>query len=65
MSKGVATIARLTTGGPFMYEFRVDGAMQNAAVGVATIGAAMDAVKPLITALPGAAQSITIIVVTT
>ena len=64
MSKAVAEISRSVNNGPVVYTFAVDGALQNAAIGVANMGAAMDAVKPLITALPGTVQKLTIIVTT-
>lgn len=64
MSNAVAVIARSTNNGPFIYSFSVDGVMQNAAVNVATAGAALDAIKPLVVALPGALQKVTIQVVT-
>jgi hypothetical protein len=60
MAIGRAVISRSANNGPFIYSFEIDGDIQNAAVNVATISAALDAVKPLIATLPGAVQKLTI-----
>lgn len=59
-----AVIKRTTNNGPYIYEFAPDGVnVENAATGVANANAAIDAIKPLVAALPGQIQRITITVV--
>lgn len=68
MAVGQAVIIRITggTGGPFMYTWDDDvnspGIYQTAS-GIATLGAAIDAIKPLAAALPGTIQRVEITVV--
>ena len=59
-----AVIKRSATGGPFIYEFSTNGTgVDNAATGVANVSAAIDAIKPLIAALPGTIQRVVVTVV--
>jgi hypothetical protein len=53
MSVAKAVIHRSVSNGPFIYEFEVDGTVQTAAINVASAGAAIDAIKALVGALPG------------
>lgn len=66
MANARVVISKVVTNGPFMYEF-FNGAngMDKAEVSVASVGAAIDLVKPLISALPGSISRISITITTT
>lgn len=55
-----AAIERSVANGPFIWKFVVDGDVQAAATSVASIGVALDAIKPLVQGLPGTVRRITI-----
>ena len=65
MATGIANIFRTTTNGPFMYTWDASPStpgIDTAAVNVATLNAALDAIKPLANGLPGTIQHIEITV---
>jgi hypothetical protein len=64
MAKALAVIRKSVNNGPFTYTFEVEGALQNVITGLANLGATLDSVKPLISAVPGVTKKITIAVVT-
>ena len=53
MSVGRAEITKVTTNGPFSYTWIVDQVGTKADVSLANAGAAIDAIKPLATAMTG------------
>jgi len=65
MSVAVARIDRSVTNGPVIYTFRVDDVVQKSEIGIATLNAAIDLIKPQIAAVPGTVQSATITVTIT
>ena len=65
MSQGEARISRSQAHGPFVWSFIQDGEVVDAATGVASASAALDAIKPLVAALPGSIQMIILNVRTT
>jgi hypothetical protein len=60
---GKGSISRSTNNGPFIYTWETDGSIQNAAVSVASLGVAIDAIKPFAAGMAGVVQRVTITVV--
>jgi hypothetical protein len=60
MARMQAVILSSVNNGPFVYQFAVDGATQNAAINVATAAAALDAIKAIFTAQGGTLRRIVI-----
>jgi len=62
MATASARIDRSINNGPYVYTLAIDGVVQKTEIGIASVNAAIDLIKPQIAAIPGTIQIATLTV---